>query len=284
MQVREIFIEALQRHDDLERSTFVADACGQDASLRQQVEELLEAHFREELFFLDAPPVEVADSLPASPPVKEPLGSQIGPYKLLEQIGEGGMGVVYLAEQSMPVERRVALKIIKPGMDSRQVIARFEAERQTLAMMEHPNIAKVLDAGATAGGLPYFVMELVQGVSITQFCDDRRLPPGPRLALFVQVCRAIQHAHQRGIIHRDIKPSNIVVMEHDTRPLPKVIDFGVAKAIGEPLTEKTVHTAVFQLIGTPTYMSPEQAHKGARDIDTRSDVYSLGVLLYELLT
>ena len=211
-------------------------------------------------------------------------GSRIGPYKLLQQIGEGGMGVVYMAEQEQPVRRRVALKIIKPGMDSGQVIARFEAERQALAMMDHQNIARVLDAGTTPSGRPYFVMELVHGVPITKFCDDNQLTPRQRLELFVPVCQAIQHAHQKGIIHRDVKPSNVLVTMYDDKPVPKVIDFGVAKAIEQRLTEKTLFTQFGALVGTFEYMSPEQAEMNAFGVDTRSDVYSLGVLLYELLT
>jgi serine/threonine protein kinase len=211
-------------------------------------------------------------------------GSTIGRYKLLERIGEGGFGVVYMAEQITPVRRKVALKVVKPGMDSRQVLARFEAERQALALMEHENIAKVLDAGATDTGRPYFVMELVKGVPITEFCDQQQLEPRQRLELFAHVCNAVQHAHQKGIIHRDIKPSNILVMMHDTTPVVKVIDFGVAKALGQELTDKTLFTGFAQLLGTPLYMSPEQAGESAIDVDTRSDIYSLGVLLYELLT
>ena len=217
-------------------------------------------------------------------PREEDVGTLIGRYKLLEKIGEGGFGVVYVAEQREPVKRRVALKIIKLGMDTKQVVARFEAERQALALMDHPNIAKVLDAGATEAGRPYFVMELVKGIPITQYCEQEKLATGERLDLFIQVCHAIQHAHQKGIIHRDIKPSNILVTLHDGVPVPKVIDFGIAKATQQELTDKTVYTQFQQFIGTPAYMSPEQAEMSGLDIDTRSDIYSLGVLLYELLT
>src|SRR5262249_5990558 len=217
-------------------------------------------------------------------PVTEGPGTVIGPYKLMEQIGEGGMGLVFVAEQQEPVRRRVALKIIKPGMDSRHVIARFEAERQALALMDHQNIAKVFDAGTTESGRPYFVMELVHGVPITQFCDANQLTPRERLELFVPVCQAIQHAHQKGIIHRDLKPSNVLVTMYDDKPVPKVIDFGVAKAVEQRLTEKTVYTQLGTLVGTFEYMSPEQAEMNAFGVDTRSDIYSLGVLLYELLT
>src|SRR5204863_3844090 len=225
--------------------------------------------------------------LTAHDPIVERPGTQIGPYKLLQQIGEGGMGVVYMAEQLEPVKRRVALKIIKPGMDTRQVIARFEAERQALAMMDHPNIAKVLEAGATEAGRPYFVMELVRGIPITDYCDQQKLAPRQRLELFVQVCQAVQHAHLKGIIHRDLKPNNVLVtLADDGKPVPKIIDFGIAKATaGERLTERTLFTELRQLVGTPLYMSPEQAEMNAMmDVDTPCDVYSLGVLLYELLT
>jgi eukaryotic-like serine/threonine-protein kinase len=221
---------------------------------------------------------------PTVPPVSEKAGDRIGHYKLVQQIGEGGCGVVYLAEQEEPVRRQVALKIIKLGMDTREVIARFEAERQALALMDHPNIARVFDGGATNTGRPYFVMELVRGTKITDYCDEHALSTAERIHLFVQVCHAIQHAHQKGIIHRDIKPSNVLVMVHDDVPMPKVIDFGIAKAIGERLTDKTVFTRFEQFIGTPSYMSPEQAGLSGLDVDTRSDIYALGVLLYDLLT
>src|SRR5262249_16734826 len=211
-------------------------------------------------------------------------GTVIGPYKLLEEIGEGGMGLVFVAEQQQPVRRKVALKVIKPGMDSRQVIARFEAERQALAMMDHPHIAKVHDGGTTPEGRPYFVMEYVKGTPITDYCDRHRLSNRQRLALFLDVCHAVQHAHQKGIIHRDLKPSNVLVSLHDVTPVVKVIDFGIAKATSGRLTDKTVYTAFAQMIGSPLYMSPEQAGLSDSDVDTRSDVYSLGVLLYELLS
>ena len=226
-----------------------------------------------------------ASAAAAIPPVTEKSGDRIGRYKLLQQIGEGGMGVVYLAEQEEPVRRRVALKVIKLGMDTKQVIARFEAERQALALMDHPNIAKVLEAGATDTGRPYFVMELVRGIKITHYCDENNLSTEQRLDLFIKVSQAIQHAHQKGIIHRDIKPSNVLVADHDGVPVPKVIDFGIAKATTDQrLTDKTLFTAFEQFIGTPAYMSPEQARMSGLDIDTRTDIYSLGVLLYELLT
>ncbi|MCA9152237.1 MAG: serine/threonine protein kinase, partial [Planctomycetales bacterium] len=225
-----------------------------------------------------------ASEIEAASVISERIGSEIGRYKLLEQIGVGGMGVVYMAEQLRPVRRRVALKIIKPGMDSKHVIARFEVERQALAMMEHPNIARVLDAGCTDSGRPYFVMELVRGIPITEYCDLNKLKSQERLQLFVMVCQAVQHAHTKGIIHRDIKPTNVLVTLHDGVPVPKVIDFGVAKATGQQLTERTLFTSFGQMVGTPLYMSPEQAELSGLDVDTRSDIYSLGVLLYELLT
>ena len=211
------------------------------------------------------------------------LGERIGAYRLLETLGEGGMGIVYLAEQEQPFRRRVALKVIKLGMDTREVVSRFESERQAMALMDHPNIASVFDAGATVDGRPYFVMEYVPGIPITDYCDGQKLSTRARLQLFAQVCAAVQHAHQKGIIHRDLKPSNVLVMEQDGRPVPKVIDFGIAKAIKQQLTERTLFTEHGLLIGTPEYMSPEQASLGERDLDTRTDIYSLGVLLYELL-
>jgi len=259
------------------RGDYLAAVCGDDSLLRQRVEGLLRAHER---------PNELLDHTiePPGETMREQAGTVIGPYKLLETIGEGGFGVVYMAEQTHPVRRKVALKVLKPGMDTRQVVARFEAERQALAMMDHPNIAHVFDGGETGSGRPYFVMELVRGVSVTDYCDEHHLSIHDRLGLFLDVCAAVQHAHQKGIIHRDLKPANVLVTMHDDRPVAKVIDFGIAKAIGPPLTDKTLFTNFAQFIGTPLYMSPEQAQLSGLDVDTRSDVYSLGVLLYELLT
>ena len=280
---RAIFEFARKIDEGEARRAYVTEICGDDRAMTQRIEALLRAHDESDSF-LERPPLGTSILPTIGQAGPERVGIQIGPYKLLEQIGEGGMGVVYVAEQSKPIRRRVALKIIKPGMDSRQVIARFEAERQTLAIMDHPNIAKVLDAGTTEAGLPYFVMELVKGTPITEFCDAQKLATRERLKLFTALCQAIQHAHQKGIIHRDIKPSNVLVEVHDVVPVPKVIDFGVAKAMGQQLSDKTLYTGFAQMIGTPLYMSPEQAGQSSIDIDTRSDVYSLGMLLYELLT
>jgi serine/threonine protein kinase len=274
-----------------ERTAYLDAACAGNPAMRHRLDELLRVDeaagdFLEKPARSDAAALEMlSESVRSSLPMSEKPGDRIGPYKLLQQIGEGGCGIVYMAEQEKPIRRKVALKVIKLGMDTRNVIARFEAERQALALMEHPNIAKVLDAGATETGRPYFVMELVRGIKITDYCDQQRFSTPRRLELFIQVCQAVQHAHQKGIIHRDLKPSNILVTEQDGAPVPKVIDFGIAKATGEQrLTDKTVFTAFEQFIGTPAYMSPEQAGLGGLDVDTRSDIYSLGVLLYELLT
>jgi WD40 repeat protein/serine/threonine protein kinase len=291
-QIESILASAVDIESAAERRLFVEQACAGDAELRRRVEEMVENHFRAGSF-LERPAVGPAETAsldsPAAgaPPRREPPeapGDVVGPYKLLTVLGEGGMGTVYVARQTEPVKRLVALKVIKAGMDTRQVLARFEAERQALALMDHPNIAKVFDAGTTDRGLPYIVMELVQGVPITRYCDEHRLNPRGRLVLFVQVCGAVQHAHQKGIIHRDLKPSNVLVAPYDSQPVVKVIDFGVAKAAGQPLTDRTLVTGFGAVIGTPEYMSPEQAELNNADIDTRSDVYSLGVLLYELLT
>jgi eukaryotic-like serine/threonine-protein kinase len=296
----EIFDEARRIADAGARRAYLDEICASDRGLRARVDALLESEGDAEQFFaesgsaLNLPAIQLQFSrgdprslgagLGATVPGEEPIGTRIGRYKLTQKIGEGGWGIVYLADQEEPVRRRVALKIIKLGMETRSVIARFEAERQALAMMDHPNIARVYDAGATDRGPPYFVMELVRGVRITQYCDQHRLNLPQRLDLFIQVCHAIQHAHQKGIIHGDIKPSNIMVSLHDGIAVPKVIDFGIAKATEARLTDRLLFTAYAQLIGTPAYMSPEQADLNGLDTDTRSDIYSLGVLLYELLT
>jgi serine/threonine protein kinase/tetratricopeptide (TPR) repeat protein len=276
-----IFQEALKRATPAARASFLDEACRANERLRSGVDQLLAAHELAGSFLLSPPSELDATALYT---INERPGAEIGPYKLLQQIGEGGFGVVFMAEQERPIRRKVALKIIKPGMDTREVVARFEAERQALALMEHTNIAHVLDAGATNSGLPYFVMELVRGIPITEYCDQNNLPLDERLELFVHVCQAVQHAHQKGVIHRDIKPSNVLVTLHDGVPVPKIIDFGIAKATNQRLTEKTLFTKFASMVGTPLYMSPEQAEMSGLDVDTRSDIYSLGVLLYELLS
>ncbi len=277
-----VFCAAVEIESADERAAYVERACAERPELRSRLEKLLDAHFRAGSF-LESPAAEL-DPTATPPEISERPGAVIGRYKLMERIGEGGMGVVYVAKQREPVRRKVALKIIKPGMDTKEVIARFEAERQALALMDHPNIARVLDAGATESGRPYFVMELVRGIPITDYCDQNHLTPRQRLELFLSVCQAVQHAHQKGVIHRDVKPTNVLVTLHDGKPVPKIIDFGVAKAINQQLTERTVYTRHMQMIGTPLYMSPEQAELSGLDVDTRTDIYSLGVLLYELLT
>jgi serine/threonine protein kinase/tetratricopeptide (TPR) repeat protein len=281
LNAKQVFDRALEIESRHEREAYLSQACAGSSDLRSTVEALLQS-YEKAGSFLEAPAAATSDLLDQS--IQESPGTMIGPYKLLQKIGEGGMGTVFMAEQTHPVDRKVALKIIKLGMDSRQVIARFSAEQHALALMEHPNIAKVLDAGMTETGRPYFVMELVKGIPITRYCDECHLTPRQRLELFIPVCHAIQHAHQKGIIHRDLKPSNILIALYDQNPVPKVIDFGVAKATGPRITEHTLFTEFGQMLGTVQYMSPEQAGLNQLDIDTRSDVYSLGVLLYELLT
>lgn len=330
VDLRAIFCEAMDRSTPEEQALYLDQACQGRPDLRARVEALLRANVEAGGFLAEPSGRHVAT---IDEPITERPGAVIGKYKLLEQIGEGGFGVVFMAEQQHPIRRNVALKVIKPGMDTRQVIARFEAERQALALMDHPNIAKVLDAGTTenpksearnpkqiqnpksenpnqadesvsdlepadlgfvsdfgfrasdfSAGRPYFVMELVRGLPITDYCDQKNLPIRERLELFLHVCHAVQHAHQKGIIHRDLKPTNVLVTLHDGVPVPKIIDFGIAKALGQQLTDKTLFTNFAQLIGTPLYMSPEQAELSGLDVDTRSDIYLLGVLLYELLT
>jgi eukaryotic-like serine/threonine-protein kinase len=282
MTERSIFMEALDIADPHERAAYLDQACAGDDALRDRIDELLRAHTQTGNF-LEVPATDLLASADG-PSVSERAGTVIGPYKLLEQIGEGRFSVVFLAQQRHPVRRKVALKVLKVGMDTREVIARFEAERQALALMDHAHIARVFDAGATPSGHPYFVMELVRGTPITRFCDENQLPIRERLALFIHVCRAVQHSHQKGVIHRDLKPTNVLVTLDNGVPVPKVIDFGFAKALGLPITDKTLFTNVAEVVGTPLYMSPEQAEMSGLDVDTRSDVYGLGVLLYELLT
>src|SRR6478736_7972920 len=290
----ELFDEARQLPDATQRSAFLDRTCSGNPTLHARLTGLLEAEFAADRFFAEGGAALKLSTLQlratgvtmpvTADPGEETVGTRIGRYKLLEKIGEGGWGVVYRAEQQEPVRRQVALKIIKLGMETTSVVARFEAERQALALMDHPNIARVYDAGATERGLPYFVMELVQGVKITDYCDEHRLGLRARLDLFVLVCHALQHAHQKGIIHGDIKPSNVMVSTQDGAAMPKVIDFGIAKATEARLSDRLPFTSYAQLIGTPAYMSPEQADMTNPDTDTRSDIYSLGVLLYELLT
>ena len=289
-EANELFLRAVEVDAPEDRRRFLDEVCAGRPDVRARVDGLLLAD-EQAGTFLEHPPLDTVPtttkrpSTPGEPTAASPgAGMIVGPYKLVQEIGEGGMGTVYLAQQTEPVRRLVAVKLIKPGMDSRQVLARFEAERQALALMDHPNIARVLDAGATADGRPYFVMELVKGVPITKHCDQHRLGVRDRLALFADVCRAVQHAHQKGVIHRDLKPSNVLVAPFDGRPVVKVIDFGVAKATGQPLTDRTLVTGLGAVVGTPAYMSPEQAELNNLDIDTRSDIYALGVLLYEMLT
>ena len=278
--IEHLFGELIELKTPEERELYVQRACGNDQSLRKQLEQLFAAHERAGSFLREC---DEGDAT-VDPEQGDQSGTTIGPYKLREKIAEGGMGTVYVAEQEQPLRRKVALKLIKPGMDSKTVIARFEMERNALALMSHANIAKVLDAGTTDRARPYFVMELVSGIPITDYCDEHKLTIRERLSLFRTVCQAIQHAHQKGIIHRDIKPTNVLVTEQDGESIPKVIDFGVAKAINQRLTDRTVYTSFQSIIGTPLYMSPEQAALSNVDVDTRADIYSLGVLLYELLT
>ncbi|MEM8679797.1 MAG: serine/threonine-protein kinase, partial [Planctomycetota bacterium] len=278
MNEKEIFQTAADLSVE-QRAAYLAEACGEDRALRSRVDRLLDLH-DQQTGFMAVPAAEAA----VGEAVGEQPGSVIGPYTLIEVLGEGGMGIVFRARQVEPVARDVALKVVKPGLDTREVISRFRAEQQALAVMNHPNVAKVLDAGTTEKGRPFFVMELVEGVPITQFCDQQRMNNQQRLPLFIDVCQAIQHAHSKSIIHRDIKPTNVLVTVEGGKPIPKVIDFGVAKAIDQSDLNRSMITRFSQVVGTPLYMSPEQADPGGIDIDTRTDVYSLGVLLYELLT
>lgn len=290
LRIKDIFLAAVDMAAPDERAAYLREACGGDAELRRQVDELLRRH-EQAGSFLEPPPSDsrptldppTGDGHPPGEPTPEIVGTRIGLYKLVQLLGEGGMGTVFLAEQSEPVQRQVALKIVKAGLDTAQVLARFELERQALALMDHPNIAKVFDAGTTPEGRPYFVMELIQGIPITRYCDQEHLPPRERLALFIPVCEAVQHAHQKGIIHRDLKPSNILIGVYDGKPVPKVIDFGVAKATAPNPAETSLFTEAGQIVGTLEYMAPEQAEPNNFDIDTRADIYSLGAILYELL-
>jgi WD40 repeat protein/serine/threonine protein kinase len=291
---KDLFLNALDLPSPVERAAFLAQECGSDEALRRQIEAMLQAHATPDSFLekpavelgatVDAVPVPEKDRAAGAKPSAEGPRTRVGPYKLLQKLGEGGMGTVFLAEQQEPVRRMIALKIIKQGMDSAQIVARFESERQALALMDHPNIARVLDAGTTDSGRPYFVMELIKGIPITKFCDQEHLTPRERLELFIPVCQAVQHAHQKGIIHRDLKPSNVLITLYDGKPIPKVIDFGVAKATSQKLTERTLFTEVGSMVGTLEYMAPEQAELNNLDIDTRADIYALGVMMYELLT
>ena len=288
---RSIFLEAIEFDDPTRRSEFVKYACGANEVLRASVEDLLIAHESNDCILdrklVEGCPVDESAAFlltqGQSGEATQHIGTLVGPFRLMEKIGEGGFGLVFVAQQEHPVKRKVALKIIKPGTGSDEVVARFELERQALAMMDHPNISRVFDAGVTEDGRPYFVMELVRGLPITDYCDNYRLQLEDRVRLFQDVCAAVQHAHQKGVIHRDLKPSNVMITLHDDKAIVKVIDFGVAKAMGEDLTERTIYTRFYSMIGTPLYMSPEQAQMSGLDVDTRSDIYSLGVMLYELL-
>lgn len=276
-----IFHQAIEIENESDRNEFLNKACFNDVDAKRRLCDLVNMHFRNGHILDETRDCGLLTARAADVP---DVGSKIGPYKLLQQIGEGGMGIVFMAQQTEPVKRKVALKVIKIGMDTRRVVARFESERQAMAMMDHPCITKIHDAGATASGRPFFVMELVRGKAITKYCDEHRLSLRQRLQIFVQVCGALEHAHQKGIIHRDIKPNNIMVTNHDGRPTPKIIDFGIAKAVNDPLTDKTLFTKYGEMVGTPLYMSPEQSELCEPDVDTRTDIYSLGVLLYELIT
>ncbi|PHS06952.1 MAG: hypothetical protein COA78_13845 [Blastopirellula sp.] len=277
-----VFSKALEIASPEQRSAYLDQACKGNPQLRSEVEQLMQAIDQAGSFM--ERPILGSSTTTEFRPITEKIGTLIGPYKIREQLAEGGMGVVYVADQEVPVRRRVALKVIKPGMATKDVVARFEAERQALAMMDHPHIAHIFDGGVTESGQPFFAMELVHGLPITQYCDQHKLTSVQRLELFSKVCKAVQHAHQKGIIHRDIKPSNVLIAEIDGAAVPKIIDFGIAKAMNQKLTDQTIYTQFSQMVGTPLYMSPEQVSMDTLDIDTRSDVYSLGVLLYELLT